>query len=336
MVLDSIILDVAIGIIFIYLLLSLICTSFSELIAQILALRSNTLEEGIRNLLNDPDGEYLAKHFYTHPLIAGFIQNKQGRIDRWMKRSNKPSYIPSRTFAIALMDIITRKSETDLKPGPTDVDDETKKSTQESKTDPVRNFRDAVVENVKIQKDDTRRALLVLIDNSNNKLEEVQKNIEDWFNDAMDRVSGWFKRKMQFFVLIFAIVIVLSGNFDTIVIADNLATDSTLRDSFVESAGVFVFVNQSNNQSNNQSISSRSNTPLNETRDAIEELQMIQIGWSKEKLSRLWDPLPLLKKITGLIITIFAISLGAPFWFDVLSRLANLRGTGGKPEKPKS
>ena len=124
--------------------------------------------------------------------------------------------------------------------------------------------------------------------------------------------------------------LVCLGNVDTIAIADNLATDSTLRDSFVESAGVFV------NQSNDQSISSRSNTPLNETRSALDNLQMIQVGWSKEELRRLLDPLNpflLLKKIGGLIITVFAISLGAPFWFDALSRLVPLRGTGGKPKR---
>ena len=71
---DSAILDVAIGLTFIYLLLSLICSALNEWIAALLRFRSRTLEKGIRNLLNNPDGDQPFKDFYGHPLIKALDQ----------------------------------------------------------------------------------------------------------------------------------------------------------------------------------------------------------------------------------------------------------------------
>src|ERR671914_748717 len=91
----SSILEVAIGLVFVYLLLSLVCTTANELIAALTTWRAINLEQGIRNLLNDPSGNALAKVFYEHPLIKGLYRDEK----------RKPSYIPSRTFALTLMDI---------------------------------------------------------------------------------------------------------------------------------------------------------------------------------------------------------------------------------------
>ena len=38
-------------------------------------------------------------------------------------------------------------------------------------------------------------------------------------------------------------------------------------------------------------------------------------------------------KIVGILLTTIAVSLGAPFWFDMLNKLVNLRSTGVKPKK---
>jgi hypothetical protein len=99
------ILEVAIGIVFVYLMLSLICSAFNELIARMSALRSGTLETGIRNLLSgkSPSGRELTDIFYEHHLIRGLY--KQGWFDKLLGRKGRPSYIPSRTFALALFDI---------------------------------------------------------------------------------------------------------------------------------------------------------------------------------------------------------------------------------------
>jgi hypothetical protein len=69
----SSILEVAIGLVFVYLLLSLVCTAANELIAALMTWRAVNLEQGIRNLLNDPSGNALAKVFYEHPLIKAVL-----------------------------------------------------------------------------------------------------------------------------------------------------------------------------------------------------------------------------------------------------------------------
>ena len=72
---------------------------------------------------------------------------------------------------------------------------------------------------------------------------------------------------------------------------------------------------------------------LNTLKELNKELRQtgIPIGWSVEniKLYNFWD---ILKKIGGLLLTVFAVSLGAPFWFDILNKLANLRSSGNKPK----
>src|SRR6185436_3270152 len=89
----SAILDVAIGLIFVFLVMSLIVTAVSELIASKLQLRASNLETGIRNLLHPRSNndsakpiEDLTKKIFEHPLVNSLSQPGE-----------KPSYIPSRT-----------------------------------------------------------------------------------------------------------------------------------------------------------------------------------------------------------------------------------------------
>jgi hypothetical protein len=61
----------------------------------------------------------------------------------------------------------------------------------------------------------------------------------------------------------------------------------------------------------------------------------IPIGW-KSSVNTKISPVGVLTKITGLLATILAIFMGAPFWFDLLNKIANLRGTGAKPASSTS
>ena len=93
----SYILDVAIGLVFVYMLLSLLCSTINEqVITRILSLRAKTLEDGIKNMLADPQGD-LTKQVYENPLIKGLSQNALS------EKPRKPSYIPSDLFAQAVM-----------------------------------------------------------------------------------------------------------------------------------------------------------------------------------------------------------------------------------------
>jgi len=92
----SAILDTAIGLIFVYLVISLIVSAANELLAAVFRLRAQNLFLGIRELLQDPSATGLVSRFYEHPLIEALAA-----------QDKKPSYIPSRTFALTLLDIVS-------------------------------------------------------------------------------------------------------------------------------------------------------------------------------------------------------------------------------------
>ncbi len=156
---NSGILNVAIGIVFIYLLVSLIVTAVNELIAAIFKMRGRVLWQGLCTLL--PSGtkkENMAEQVYRHPLIAG------------LSHSGRPSYIPSHTFALALLDVISG--------GTGHI---AKLKQLEGKID--------------LLPAHLSRSLNLLLHESKGDLEKFRMNIEAWFNDSMDRVSGVYKRK---------------------------------------------------------------------------------------------------------------------------------------------
>src|SRR5262245_34989335 len=109
---NSGVLDVAIGLIFIYLVLSLVCSSISEIMEAKFKIRAVGLERGIRELLGNKDDVRIVKNFYDHPLIFSLLPGSYdpGKVDaktkRYARGSNLPSYIPSRNFALDLMGLM--------------------------------------------------------------------------------------------------------------------------------------------------------------------------------------------------------------------------------------
>jgi Na+-transporting methylmalonyl-CoA/oxaloacetate decarboxylase gamma subunit len=92
--LGSQMLEVGIGLVFLFLLLAVVCSSLNELIARVFALRSETLKDGISRLLADPNFEGVAKSLYDHPFIKPLEQKA------------RPSYIHAWTFSFALLDLV--------------------------------------------------------------------------------------------------------------------------------------------------------------------------------------------------------------------------------------
>jgi hypothetical protein len=101
--LGSMVLEVAIGLIFVYLLLSFIVTAVTELISGFLKWRSNNLWEGLHKLLDSGEAETWVNALYDHPLVNGMA--RPGKFTGSPKGKG-PSYIPSRTFAVALLEVI--------------------------------------------------------------------------------------------------------------------------------------------------------------------------------------------------------------------------------------
>jgi hypothetical protein len=291
----SAILDVVIGLISIFLFLSLIGTAINEWVSGILRMRANNLEEGIRNILNDPDGKGLAKAFYDHPLISSLARGKE-----------KPSYIPSRLFALALTDIIA----------PTGPE-------KGSKT--IDQIRGSVE---KIENEGLKKNILIALDQAGDNIHQGRQNIEKWFDEGMERVSGWYKRKIQWITLGYALLITIFLNVDTIAVTNALYRDSALR------AGMVAAAQEIAKQPIGESSAKRTEETVKGVKTELEKIKL-PIGWdipAKPESASKTAVYDWIIRICGWIITAFAVTLGAPFWFDVLNKFINIRSAGTKPK----
>lgn len=302
------ILDVVIGIVFIYLLLSLICSALNELVSGIFSMRAKNLEQGIRNLLNDPEFTGYAKDFYNHPLIKSLE-----------RKGKQPSYVPSRTFALVLMDVVGS-------------------AESGSGSERFKSFRSTVA---KITNNNLKRTLLVFIDEAENNLNKLVDNIGEWFDNAMQRVSGWYKRKAQLIILFLALALCVLFNADTLMIANSLSHDAAMRNAVVLVAEEYArqpLPAKPDEKPGKESLAAEEKillTRINQVREQIQKLQL-PIGWAKMSDDPRAVPASLpswLAKILGILFTTIAVSLGAPFWFDVLNKFVNLRSAGDRPDK---
>ena len=291
----SLALEIAISLALLYLLLSLMCSVLNEWVAGMLNMRATNLWDGVRNLLYDSEGTGLARQLYDHALVKNL--GRSGKL---------PSYIPSRTFAMALFDLVAPVNGSVT-------------------TRTLQDIRSSVAN---ISNEPVKKALVALIDDAGDDLKKARENVERWYDDAMDRVSGWYKKKTQLFILLWALAVTLSVNADTILIANTLAHDATMRTSLVAMA----------------EVTAKEALPENaeQAMERIKKMSMeadklgLPIGWSREPNDRKSLPCDVggwALKIIGLLLTTGAVSLGAPFWFDVLNKLVNIRSAGKQPER---
>jgi hypothetical protein len=282
-------LDVALGLIFVYLVLALVCSSLNETISSIFSWRAKFLREGIANLLDPTDeanGNVLTGVLYDHPIINSLIRpvGRKGKL-------RYPSYLPARAFATALLDFDG-------------------KGVQRSVTDAI----------AAVPSQEARAALTTLWENANHKEDEFKTAVEKWFDDAMERVSGWYRRRVQLVMWVLAIGVTVFLNVDTIRVADHLWKDKTVRAAVIA---------RSQNPPTGKTI------PLSSVAKTVDDLGELKlpIGWSAETRPKGgWDWLATaFFKTVGLILTAAALTLGAPFWFDVLGKVARVRSAGARP-----
>lgn len=348
-------LDVAIGILFVYLLLSLLCSALNEFVEGFLKLRAVDLEQGIRELLNDHSGSDLAKKIYDHHLIYSLFRgsydpgkirnasktNVDNKKKRYTRGSDLPSYIPSRNFALALMDVILfptpAKNEAPAATGSSGAiaplkDNSTANSG--NNRNPLTELRNAVnsMTNTKV-----KDALNTIINAAGDDVMKAREGIENWYNSSMDRVAGWYKRRVQRIVFFMGFFIAITMNVDTFAIFRNLANDRPLRSAIVAHA-------QSIREQKTDTL-----TPTDKIRSNVNSLLQLglPVGWGwRSELNDSEDAITNLSaipprssglnwflKLVGWLVTGLAVSLGAPFWFDMLNKVMVVRSTVKPTEK---
>jgi hypothetical protein len=302
---NSTTLDVIVGLVFVYLLLAVVCTTINEWLAGVFGLRSKNLTAAIKQLLDSQpgtpggDADWLLKQFYLHPLITGMLHPGD---------NSNPTYLPARTFATVLMDLVTPKIQGTINFG---------------------DFENGVKD---LPDGDVKKALLGLLQSTRGDLAIAQANIENWFDDTMDRASGWYKRKTQLVTVFIAVLVTVGANADTMKIVSTLWRNPTTR---------AIVLDRAQKKGDEASITA-SYPDKDKPRDPIitksaEKVDLDDlgevIGWSQSVPN---DAKGCLQKLLGWFLTIVAISLGAPFWFDVLNKVMNIRNSGKKPEKSET
>ncbi len=272
--------DVAIGLVLMYLVLSLICTVVNEHISTLAGLRASTLQSGIEQLIDDPT---IRADFYNHGMMAGAKAASNG---------NHPSYLSGRGFALALLGSL---DVTKPVPGFADIEDAVK-------TLPDSNIRDV---------------LLSHLATADKDVTVLRDGVASWFDHSMDRVSGVYKRWLKLISFVVGLALAVALNADSIRVAAALWHDGSLREEAVASGAQMI-------------AAGTSATPEN-VQAAEQKLRPLPLGWgSQQALADGWS---YIAKIFGLLITAAALMLGAPFWFDLLSKFVNIRGAGAKPKR---
>jgi hypothetical protein len=171
--------------------------------------------------------------------------------------------------------------------------------------------------------------------------DEEKKKIEHWFDDAMDNVSGWYKRKANAWLWVISAVVCIALNADTISVGKILWNDPTARAAVSEAAKNYANHKTAGNDAGTGASALTTGTKeelskVTNARDDLEKLP-VPLGWCEEDClpddprRPPTDFYPMLLKLVGILISILAVSQGAPFWFDLLQKVANLRLAGDPP-----
>ncbi len=159
---------------------------------------------------------------------------------------------------------------------------------------------------------------------SSNTLGEFKEKLEKWYDEYMDRVSGWYKRRMHITVLYIAVLVTVLGNIDSIEILQNLIVNQNFRETVVGAAEQYL---EDHPGGFAQDTTLSFEAKIDSIKHHISLTRDLFLPVGIEKV----HGFPSLSKIAGWILTIFALSLGAPFWFDMMNKIGNLRASGKKP-----
>ena len=441
------ILEVATGLVFMWLVLSLSAMQFQEWIANLFKWRAKGMEGAIRSMLGGLDeGHELTEILYNHPLIASLSSSTHKKL----------SYIPAGKFALALFDIVmsagteawpVKKALAEVEAQVASIANPDQKKLAEEDLQALlatakqiagTQLGDAAVDSLKLQmqtygekypefklaidlalpqidiyyqkmieeqqkvapgrqnKDltlhqlrlgllametiypNTKKALGALLAGAEEYAREgeqalatARKNVETWFNDSMDRLSGWYKRRAQLIAFTIGIVLALLLNVDSINIATSLWREPTLRQDIV--ANATAYAQQTQTPLPGTEPGQAGTSPVASVKELQQQLTALDIplGWALtpfdtggkqcalipinadqvfgfsgkdekgQTVCKYVSNFPIdwssgLAKFAGLMMSGAAAAQGAPFWFDILKKLINVRSAGPNPaEKEK-
>jgi hypothetical protein len=296
--------DVAIGVSVVYLGASLFVTILNEYWAQLLNSRGKQLYDSLHRLLDDASVKDALKKF---PALQPFFG----------PREKAPSYLDTVVFARLLLGSFAL-----------DVNDPTRQG-----------WLKAI--NTTLTADSTvKRQLVAVVNAASDKADDITKAVSEWTDRSLTMLGEGYKQRRQLTSLIIGLLLAVAGNLDTIAITSRLYLDKEARESAAE-VGMQLTQATSRKQFDEclalppaERKVNDSCRPLLGIVDAVTArsatLGRLPIGWGEENWPASKTAFGL--KVVGWLLTALALSLGAPFWFDVLNRFVSIRHGMRKPD----
>lgn len=283
------ILEIAIGIVMAWLIISVAALEVQNIITAILNLKADFLEQSILDMFRGEQS--LVEQFYAHPAIQ--VLHKTNLFGKKIK----PAYIPNDAFAEVLLEMFIELGS---------EEDRTEQAIANLKAitqnEQLNYFIKRLLPDVDVQ------TAAIKARNMHTKAVTFKTNAENWFNTSMTKASSWYREKAKLIALIIGVFLAAIFNVDSIQIVEQLWREPTLRQSLVaqaqtmdETAGV---------------------TSVADLEARYEDLKL-PVGWGDETRPDAWQGWAL--KVLGLFISGLAAMQGAPFWFDMLKKLLNLK-----------
>jgi flagellar basal body-associated protein FliL len=159
----------------------------------------------------------------------------------------------------------------------------------------------------------------------------LREEIENCFDSSMQRAGGVYKRNAKGVAILIGLALAFGANADTFHIIDRLSKDSVLREAIVYKVEQTIEQESINGDLRNldtKQILEDIKLPIGWTQENLQE----QLGWSRVKIQNV-PILSILTMLAGWIVSGLAIAMGAPFWFDLLSKVMNVKNSGKSQKK---
>jgi hypothetical protein len=308
----SSIIEVGIGLILVYLLMSLLVSQINNILKNVLNVRSHYVEQELKRLLDDPE---IRARVLAHPSVG---------LAEGVTEGDVLKNLSAKKLTEVLIDVLAGTGEALEK-------------LEQLTNSPL------VIELLNSVQNPTMRQKLQDVLQTARNLGDARRRLEEWFDAGMTRAQELFTRRLQFFSLLVGAILAILLNVDTLYIGQTLWNDPVLRQATVDAANVAAEEIQAAVGTEVEGLE-ESVAVAQETVNDLLELRL-PVGWyyqavddaadagtilnMRQDTRNLWNLLPgnnpdwlglLVQKIIGLILTTIAVMQGAPFWFDLLRR----------------
>lgn len=243
------------------------------------------------------DATVVTKALFDSPLLASMQSRRVRPFGTGSVRN--PQYVSAQMFARALIDLLV-PSEPDGNV-PAVVDIKALAAAVDALPSPT-----------------LRRQLTAFLAAAGGHVDAFEQSLEHWYDEEMAKISGWYKRWARVALGITGLIVAVLLNLDTLQVARSLYVDTPIQQAVIATADTGTLC---------QNVPDQAACVTGQL--AKLKAEALPIGWPDPAFGSPWS---IILKIIGWGVTAFAVSFGAPFWFEALSKLGSLRNTGTRPE----